>query len=113
MNRRHTATLAFAAALTVAGAPVGVQASTSGATRTVTHSQTSHGMLSAYAAAASSKDNPLPRPYLQNRMFALSTAEMIYMHESLVGSLVSLTPAAVPAPPVRKHLRKAPPAARK
>ena len=29
----------------------------------------------------------------------MTTAEMIYLHESLVSNLVSVTPVAVPAPP--------------
>ena len=103
MNRRHTALLAFAAALASGGITVSAQASDVN----VAHAMPSH------AASALHDRALLPRAYTRDHLLALSTAELIYMHESLAGSLVSMTPAAFPAPPAVPQWHKTAPAVQK
>jgi len=101
MTRRSSAALAFAITLVAALNLSCAQASTPDATPAAVHSKTA-GVSPWARVAAPRKIHPLPTPHTENRGSALTTAEMIYMHELLVSNLVSVTPAAVPAPPVRR-----------
>ena len=99
MSRRHSAALAFAIALAAAGSFVCAQASsTPEATPVAVHGKAA--VVSPWThVAASGKSNPMPRSHPEKRTSGMTTAEMIYLHESLVSNLVSVTPVAVPAPP--------------
>jgi hypothetical protein len=98
MNRRRSAVLAFAITLIAAGNLVCAQASTSDPASVAAHGKTA-GVSPWTHVAASGKSNPMPRSHPEKRTSGMTTAEMIYLHESLVSNLVSVTPVAVPAPP--------------
>ena len=98
MNRRRSAALAFAITLVGAGSFVCAQASTPDATPVALHGKTA-GVHSWTHVAASHISNPVPRSHPEKRVSGMTTAEMIYLHESLVSNLVSVTPVAAPVPP--------------
>jgi hypothetical protein len=98
MSRRRSPALAFGITLVAAGSFVCAQASTPDDTPVAVHGKTAVASPWTHVAA-SGKNNPMPRSHPEKRTSGMTTAEMIYLHESLVSNLVSVTPVAVPAPP--------------